>query len=176
MKIPKTIRAFSRIGSSKNFARRGCYRGPFCRAVDRCKTAATGSLPLTFRFAIFTFDFFSCQGKHYWGFRLFRIGRRQETLGMMNIKNRWSWTTEAIASVRKGFPLVLAASISALSGGCNSRQSTTVTEPALPPSSVRVTLAPNQVVMDSPAAEFAVLPSGYVTAALLKPSRQSLDS
>jgi len=91
-------------------------------------------------------------------------------------KNRCNWTTQAIARVGNGFPLILAASVSMLSAGCNSKPAPAPAEPATPVSGVRVTLAPNQVVIDSPAAEFAVLPSGYVTASLLKPSRLSLDS
>jgi hypothetical protein len=62
--MPKTILPVSRIESSICFARWKLSPRRKDWATGGCGTAAMESLPLDFRFATFTFDLFSCQGKH----------------------------------------------------------------------------------------------------------------
>jgi alpha-galactosidase len=77
---------------------------------------------------------------------------------------------------RLGAASVLVASLVFVWCACPSKQTSKPAETSVPESDVRVTLEPNQTLVDSSEAEFAMAPSGYVSATLTTPSKQSLDS
>lgn len=78
-----------------------------------------------------------------------------------------SITRQASAVAR----LVLVASLAGLSCGCAHK----ATETTAPESQVHVTLSANKILIETPSAEFAVAPNGYVSATLGKSSKVSLD-
>jgi alpha-galactosidase len=90
---------------------------------------------------------------------------------MSTSRNRWKWTSGISRQVSPVVSLVLVTCLAALSCGCASKPSQTATSE----SHVHVTLSPNEILIDTPTAEFSVAPNGYVSADLGKSPKLSLD-
>jgi alpha-galactosidase len=84
--------------------------------------------------------------------------------------NRWNGTSR-ISRVYPVASLVLVTCLAALSCGCANK----TTQTATPESHVHVTLSTNEILIDTPTAEFSVVPNGYVSATLSKSPKLSLD-
>ena len=85
-----------------------------------------------------------------------------------NWSNRMAGNGRAMSSI---FPALFVTCLAALSCACGSKSA----QPPAPESIARVTVLADRILIDTPAAEFSVTPSGYISAALAKSPKVSLD-
>lgn len=88
-----------------------------------------------------------------------------------------TWNQEELLcqALRASRRVLVAGTLIFLYSGCSTNAPSKPKETPVPVSNVRVTVAANQIAIDSPSAEFAITPTGYV-AATLSATKRSLDS
>src|SRR5208282_5150973 len=90
-------------------------------------------------------------------------------------RTRRSRTTRAFRSMPDLRPLVLVTSFVVFWCGCSSKQASKPVNPAATESHVQVESSTNQILIETPSAEFSVAPNGYVSATLRTSPKLSLD-